>query len=93
MRTFDFKSPALSAVAFFGTLGILSVGYSAYSSLSAVTSGQPLTVGMWTQVKDNFDNLNARTANVLSSGTYVGIGTSSPISTLTVKSTNNSGYL
>lgn len=57
------KTPILSAVTFFGTLGILSVGYSAYSGLSSVTAGQPLTVSAWTQVKDNFTDINARLSN------------------------------
>ena len=54
------KTPVLSAVAFFGTLGILSVGYSAYTGLSSVTAGQPLTVSAWTQVKDNLDDHESR---------------------------------
>lgn len=64
----------LSAMAFFGTLGILSVGYSAYSGLSAVTPETPLTVALWTQVKDNFDDLNSRTSSISASGGNVGIG-------------------
>ncbi|MDQ1343358.1 MAG: hypothetical protein QG650_77 [Patescibacteria group bacterium] len=70
-----FKKPALSAIIFFGTLGILSVSYSAYSGLSAVTSSDKLTVGIWNQVKDNFDELNSRTSALVSSGGNVGIGT------------------
>jgi hypothetical protein len=80
----NLKSPILSAIAFFGTLGMLSIGYSAYSSLSTVTSSDKLTVGMWTQVKDNFDELNARTANISSSGGNVGIGTVNPTNKLDV---------
>ncbi len=74
----------LSAIAFFGTLGILSVGYSAYSGLSAVTSETPLTVALWTQVKDNFDDLNSRTSSISASGGNVGIGTTTPSSKLHV---------
>ncbi len=59
MKT-NLKTSALSAVAFFGTLGILSVGYSAYTGLSSVTSGQPLTVAAWTQLKDNLDDHESR---------------------------------
>lgn len=60
------KTPALSAIAFFGTLGILSVGYSAYSGLSSVTAGQPLTVSAWTQVKDNLDDHEGRISGLAS---------------------------
>ncbi|MDQ1344407.1 MAG: hypothetical protein QG650_1128 [Patescibacteria group bacterium] len=80
----NFKRPFLSAVVFFGTLGALSVGYSAYSGLSAVTSSDKLTVGMWTQVKDNFDELNARTSALSYSGGNVGIGTANPTNKLEV---------
>lgn len=60
------KTPVLSAMALFGTLGILSIGYSAYTGLSSVTAGQPLTVSAWTQVKDNLDDHEGRISGLAS---------------------------
>ncbi|MDQ1344096.1 MAG: hypothetical protein QG650_816 [Patescibacteria group bacterium] len=66
MKTGYIKKSALSALAFFGTLGMLSVGYSAYSSLSSVTAGQTLTTGLWTQIKDNFTDHETRISSLSS---------------------------
>lgn len=78
------RKSAYAAFTFFGVLCVLSVGYSAYSGLSPVTSGTPLTVGLWTQVKDNFDDVNSRLSNFSFSSGNVGIGVASPTAKLQV---------
>lgn len=57
------RTAILSATAFFATVGVLSVGYSAYSALSSVAAGDKLTAASWTQVKNNFDDIYARISN------------------------------
>jgi hypothetical protein len=58
------KRSVVAAIVFVTTIAGLSIAYSAYSGLSAVTSGQPLTVGMWAQLKDNFTDHETRIAAV-----------------------------
>ena len=57
------KSPVLSAVAFFGTLGILSVGYSAYVSSypAAATAGtSQLSASEWNKMVTALQTLDGK---------------------------------
>ncbi|MFZ3233584.1 MAG: hypothetical protein WA194_08960 [Patescibacteria group bacterium] len=76
MRT-QFKTPVLSAVAFFGTLGILSVGYSAYVASYPATATPTTQVSSteWNKMVTALQTLdNNLSAFTISSGN-VGIGT------------------
>ena len=66
------KRSALAAFGFFGALCVATVGYSAYTGLSAVSGGQTLTVALWTQVKDNFTDHETRIAALQASQAAVG---------------------
>ena len=66
------KRSALAAFGFFGALCLATVGYSAYTGLSTVSGGQPLTVGLWTQIKDNFTDHETRIAGLQASQSAVG---------------------
>ncbi|MDQ1343353.1 MAG: hypothetical protein QG650_72 [Patescibacteria group bacterium] len=65
-----FKKPALSAIAFFGTLAVLSVGYATYSSLSSVNTGDTLTKDLWNQMVANFADHETR----LNDSTFKNLG-------------------
>lgn len=79
------RKSAYAAITFFGILCVLSVGYSAYTGLSTVSAGTPLSVAHWTQIKDNFDDVNSRLSNFSFSSGNVGIGVASPLANLHVK--------
>jgi hypothetical protein len=78
----NFKNSVLAASAFFGTLGILSIGYAALSSGLSVTDlssvGTTLSSASWNRLVNSVLELDGRTAAISSSGGYVGIGTASP---------------
>ncbi|MDD5197740.1 MAG: hypothetical protein PHN60_02675 [Candidatus Gracilibacteria bacterium] len=63
-----FKKALYSALVFFGTLIVLSVGYAAYSTMTPATSGQPLTIGIWNAMITNMDDLNTRVDSLVSGG-------------------------
>lgn len=86
MRISDFKKPALSGIAFFGTVVALSVGYGAYSSISSseYAAGQPLSSSLFGKVVGNLEDLNAKISNLSFSGGNVGIGTANPTNKLDV---------
>jgi hypothetical protein len=85
------KKSVYSATAFFATLCVLSVGYGAYSALSNVNVGDPLSKDAWNQMVGNLEDLNARWSrsggNIAYTGGNVGIGTASPGQKLTVAGT------
>ncbi|EKD30009.1 MAG: hypothetical protein ACD_78C00190G0001 [uncultured bacterium (gcode 4)] len=83
METLSFwKKSVYSALVFFGTLMVLSVGYAVLSSglsnADKVGSGSGLTATSWNNIIDGIFELDTRTANIFSSGGNVGIGTVSP---------------
>lgn len=83
MNTLSFwKKSVYSALMFFGTLMVLSVGYAVLSSglsnADKVGSGSGLTAASWNKIIDGIFELDTRTANIFSSGGNVGIGTVSP---------------
>lgn len=87
MRNFHFKKPALAAMTFFGTLGILSTGYSAYTSLSTVTAGtSQLKASDWNAMVANLDDHQQKLSNVYYSSGKIGIGTANPTTTFVVRS-------
>ena len=55
-------NPILSAIVFFLTVGVLSVGYAAFSSLGSVNSGDMLTSTLWNKMSANLDDLDTRSA-------------------------------
>ncbi|MDD5197739.1 MAG: hypothetical protein PHN60_02670 [Candidatus Gracilibacteria bacterium] len=63
-----FKKALYSALVFFGTLIVLSVGYATYSTMTPATSGQPLTIGIWNAMITNIDDLNTRVDSLVSGG-------------------------
>lgn len=77
-----------SALVFFGTLMMLSVGYAVLSSglsnADKVGSGSGLTATSWNNIIDGIFELDTRTANIFSSGGNVGIGTNNPIKPLDI---------
>ncbi|MDQ1343909.1 MAG: hypothetical protein QG650_629 [Patescibacteria group bacterium] len=85
MRFEKFKKPALSAVAFFGTLGAVSIGYSAYVSNypAAATAGvTTLSATEWNKMVTALQTLDNNLSNLSFSGGRVGIGASSPATKL-----------
>lgn len=83
MKTLSFwRKSMYSALVFFGTLMVLSVGYAVLSSglsnADKVGSGSGLTSASWNKIVDGILELDNRTANIFSSGGNVGIGTTSP---------------
>lgn len=90
MKTLAFwKKPLYSALVFFGTLIVLSVGYAAWNAaMSKVTAGNPLTATAWNALVDNIADLDSRWArsgsNLAFTGGSVGIGTTSPGTALDV---------
>ncbi|MDD5197439.1 MAG: hypothetical protein PHN60_01110 [Candidatus Gracilibacteria bacterium] len=92
MKNLSFwKKSVYSALVFFGTLMVLSVGYallsSGLSNADKVGSGSGLTASSWNHIIDGVFELDTRTANISSSGGNVGIGTTSPGVKLTVDET------
>lgn len=80
MKTLSFwKKPFYSALVFFGTLVVLSVGYSLVGNLSAtdkVGSGSGLTATSWNKIVDGILDLDTRLSNLSFTGGSVGIGVS-----------------
>lgn len=60
------KKPLFSAVAIFGTLGMLSVGYAAYSTYSNLKPGTPFSIKSWNAVVNNLGNHEERIASLSS---------------------------
>ena len=63
MRRTNFKTPVLWAVAFFGTLGILSVGYSAYVSsypATATAGTSQLSATEWNKMVTALQTLDGK---------------------------------
>ncbi len=85
------KKPILSAVAFFGTLTALSVGYAALngglSTSDKVSSNAQLSSASWNRVVDGVLDLDARTNGISSANGKIGIGTVTPGQKLTVAGT------
>lgn len=75
-----FRKSVIAAVGFFGTLGALSVGYSAYvSSLPATAnSGATLSSAEWNKMVAALSTLDDNLSNLTFSGGGVGIGTANP---------------
>lgn len=73
------KKSLYSALVFFGTLMVLSVGYAAWTTLGHVSSGNPLTATSWNALVDNIADLDSRWGrvggNIAFTGGNVGIGT------------------
>lgn len=90
METLSFwKKPLYSALIFFGTLIVLSIGYAAWNTaMSKVTSGSLLTSAGWNALVDNIADLDSRWSrvgsNIAFTGGNVGIGTTSPVNPLHV---------
>lgn len=77
------KKPLYSALVFFGTLIVLSVGYATWNSaMSKVTVGNPLTATAWNALVDNITDIDSRWSrsggNIAFTGGNVGIGTVTP---------------
>ena len=88
-----FRKSLYSALVFFGTIMVLSVGYATWNStMSQVTSGNPLSASGWNALVDNIEDLDSRwSRNGLAigyTGGNVGIGTVSPNSPLSLSVTN-----
>lgn len=67
MNIHDFKKSFYSALVFFGTLVVLSVGYSLVGSLSTadkVGSGSGLTATSWNRIIDGVLDLDMRMLNL-----------------------------
>ena len=87
MRNSRLQKPVFTAIAFFGTLGILSTGYSAYTSLSTVTAGtSQLKASDWNAMVANLDDHQQKLSNVYYSAGKIGIGTANPTTTFVVRS-------
>jgi len=84
MKTLPFwKKSLYSALIFFGTLIVLSVGYSAWNAaMSKVSPGNPLSAAGWNALVDNIADLDSRWSrsggNLVFTGGNVGVGTTSP---------------
>ncbi len=86
MNRSNFKTPILSAIAFFGTLGVLSVGYSAYVSsypATATAGVTALSAGEWNKMVSALQTLDTNLSAFTISSGNVGIGTA-PNSKLSV---------
>lgn len=74
------------------TVAGLSIAYAAYTALSDVTSSDKLTVGMWTQLKDNFMNHETR-IGTLETGKEVSATFLAGPSNMATVTANNGGYV
>lgn len=65
MRAIEFKKPVLSAVAFFSTVGILSVGYSAFVSNypATATGSSQLSSTEWNKMVAALQTLDTNLSN------------------------------
>jgi hypothetical protein len=96
MNASFWKKPALSAVAFFGTLLALSVGYAAWNSgMAKVNVSDTLRAANWNALVDNINDLSSRwpyvTGGIAYTGGNVGIGTASPGAAFEVTANASSG--
>ena len=83
-----------SALVFFGTIMILSIGYATWNStMGKVNTGNPLSASGWNALVDNISDLDSRWsrngAAIVYTGGNVGIGTVSPGALLTVGDNSN----
>jgi hypothetical protein len=77
----DFKKPMLSALAFFGMLGALSVGYAAFSAVANNKSqGMTLSSLEWNTMANDLSDLDLRLSNFVFSSGNVGIGATPALS-------------
>ncbi|OIO75694.1 hypothetical protein AUJ87_04240 [Candidatus Gracilibacteria bacterium CG1_02_38_174] len=95
MKTLSFwKKSIYSAVIFFSTLLVLSVGYGAlFGGLTVadkVGTGSGLTATAWNRIVDGVLDINTRLENLSFSGENVGIGVN-PTSRLTIGGSTPSG--
>lgn len=77
MNLTKIKAPALWATAFFGTLGILSVGYSAYVSgypATATAGTSQLSAAEWNKMVAALQTLDGRLSLLDFTNDVVGIG-------------------
>ena len=58
------KKPFYSALVFFGTLVVLTVGYAAYN-LSTETAGAPMTSMKWNNVINAVNDLDTRVSTLV----------------------------
>ncbi len=83
-----------SALVFFGTIMVLSIGYATWNNtMGKVNTGNPLSASGWNALVDNITDLEGRwSRNGLAigyTGGNVGIGTASPGAPLTVGDNSN----
>ncbi len=72
-----------SALVFFGTIMVLSIGYATWnSSMGKVSIGSTLSASGWNALVDNIEDLDSRWsrngAAIVYTGGNVGIGTTAP---------------
>ncbi len=70
------KNITLQIISLLCLLSLISIGYAAYTTIapSSILSGQPVSVALMQQIKDNLDDLNMRINNITqNSSTYAGI--------------------
>ncbi len=85
-----------SALVFFGTIMVLSVGYATWNStMGKVTTGNPLSASGWNALVDNIGDLDSRWsrngAAIVFTGGNVGIGTTTPGQKLEIHGTDEIG--
>ena len=75
MNVSHLKKPVLSAVAFFGTLGILSVGYSAFVANypATATATNPLSSTEWNKMVSALQTLDTALSNFTFDSTTVSV--------------------
>ncbi|MDD2891794.1 MAG: hypothetical protein PHQ95_02410 [Candidatus Gracilibacteria bacterium] len=76
MNLHNFKKSIYSALVFFGTLMMLSIGYAAFLTInsSEYIGGTPLTSTLFGKVVDNLSDLNTRLSNAETNGGIVPTG-------------------
>ncbi len=88
------KNSFYSALTFFMTILVLSVGYGALvgglSTADKVGSGSGLTATSWNRIIDGVLDLDSRLSNLSFSGGRVGLGTTNPSTKLDVNGNINS---
>ncbi|MDD2566233.1 MAG: tail fiber domain-containing protein [Candidatus Gracilibacteria bacterium] len=90
------KKPIYSAIVFFSTLGVLTMGYATYTALTPVNTGDKLESGSWNTMITNLEDLNSRALSVSGTNLYyklgtddntynLGIGTNKPLRKLSIR--------